>query len=93
MKEYKMSLQEAADHLGVVFQNLVKEYMESKELIRSYGPNVDELIHAYIQHVSYWVAGNLEWSFKSQRYFGTDSDEVRKSGVVKLLTKGVWSED
>ena len=84
MKTNGVTLQEAANHVGVVFESLMDTYVKNKALVRSFGPEHDANIQAYMQNVGYWVVGNLEWSFKSQRYFGSAHEEVRRTGVVKI---------
>jgi hypothetical protein len=89
MKGKGMTLQEASDHVGVVFQSLVDTYMKNKTLVRSFGPEHDAHIQTYIENVGQWAVGNLEWSFKSQRYFGPAHEEIRKTGVVRVAPRRV----
>lgn len=84
MKTQDMTLQEAANQVGVVFESLMKTYIKNKSLVRSFGPEQDAKIQEYMENVGYWAVGNLEWSFKSQRYFGPAHEEIRTTGVVKL---------
>ena len=93
MKEYNMTFQQATNHLGVEFKRLMSVFLENKKLVRSYGTDTDANVQAYLQHVGYWVKGNLEWSFRSKRYFGDKGEEIRKTGMVKLMNKSVWSEE
>lgn len=37
-----------------------------------------------------WVAGNLEWSFGTHRYFGFDNEKIRKSLLVELAPAKVF---
>ena len=89
MKANGMTLQEAANHVGVVFESLMDAYVKNKALVRSFGPEHDANIQAYMQGIGYWAVGNLEWSFKSQRYFGPAHEEVRRTGVVKIAQQRV----
>lgn len=84
MESNGLSLQEAANHVGVAFESMMKDYVKNKSLVRSFGSKHDANIQAYMENIAYWVVGNLEWSFRSKRYFGTDQETVRKTRVVKL---------
>lgn len=87
MKSKGMTLQEAADHVGLVFKSLMDDYNKYKALVRSFGPEHDANIQAYIRNIGGWVIGNLEWSFKSQRYFGPENEEIRRTRVVRISPK------
>ena len=89
MKTDGMTLQEAVNHVGEVFESLMGTYMKNKALVRSFGPEHDANIQAYMQGIGYWAVGNIEWSFKSQRYFGSAHEEVRRTGVVKIAPRRV----
>ena len=89
MKSKGVTLQEAVNHVGVEFQSLVDIYMKNKALVGSFGPEHDANIQTYIQNVGQWGVGNLEWSFKTQRYFGPAHEEIRKTGVVKIAPRRV----
>jgi inorganic triphosphatase YgiF len=88
-----MTLQEAANHLGKVFGMLMQEHLTNRSMVRSFGPQTDRQVETYLRDLSDWVVGNLEWSFASQRYFGTESDKIRKGAPVQIMTKGVWDEN
>lgn len=43
----------------------------------------------HVHAMQYWVIGNLDWSFGSQRYFGRNHQQVKESLVVKLSPRKV----
>lgn len=87
MNEKGFSLQEAVDYVAKSYTEFGDIMNEYRKRIRSYGPKADKDIQRFIDGLQQWVIGNLEWSFQSGRYFGKYSEEVRRTGVVKLETR------
>lgn len=44
-------------------------------------------IRKHIVGMEAWVAGNLDWSFGTRRYFGKDHLRVRETLVVDLYPR------
>ncbi|KAF9490782.1 terpenoid synthase [Pleurotus eryngii] len=88
MKSKAMGIQEAVDHVGVHFQQIMDIYMESKSRLPSWGPEVDANIARYVEALGHWAKGNLDWSFETQRYFGAEHLEVMATRVVTLRPHG-----
>ena len=44
------------------------------------------LVHdsKYVMGLRDWVAGNLDWSFASQRYFGKDHEATKETLMVNI---------
>ena len=84
MKTKGMFLQEAFDHIGLLSESLMTDYLKNKSLIRSYGPETDTDVQAYLRNMDDWVSGSLEWDFRSKRYFGDENEKVRVSHVVRI---------
>ena len=84
IKTKGMSLQEAFDYIGVLFESLMTGYLKDKSLVRSYDPETDADVRAYFRNMDDWVSGNLEWNFQSKRYFGDEHERVRVSHVVRI---------
>lgn len=84
MQEKHVDLQTASDQVGERFQILMNKFVEGKEKIPSWGPAVDASVAAYVQAMEHWVIGNLVWSFKTPRYFGSQHDQVKRTRVVSL---------
>ncbi|KAI9876455.1 MAG: hypothetical protein M1830_006474 [Pleopsidium flavum] len=80
-----MTQQEAYNRAG----NLLKERYRAWYIAHSempiWGEAVDYQIHKYIKGCQDTILANMNWSFKSERYFGKDNDIVRRTRVVKVL--------
>ncbi|KZT29709.1 terpenoid synthase [Neolentinus lepideus HHB14362 ss-1] len=84
MNEKNMTLQEASDYIGVHFKTLVDTFMGNKQKLRSWGAAVDRDVAEYIKGMEKWIVGNVEWSLVTQRYFGAEVAEVKRTRLVKL---------
>lgn len=60
MKENNLTLQQAADHIGVHSQQLMDDFVSAKARLPSWGLTVDGEVTRYIHGLSTWVRGNLE---------------------------------
>lgn len=83
-KEWGVGLQEAFDMAGQFFKNYVEEFVTCKELLPSWGPEVDEAVSRYITGLECLVSGGIEWCFGGPRYFGDSVEEVRRTRGVAL---------
>jgi len=84
MKEKGLNLQEAADHAGALFGDLMSRFVAERKKLPSWGPDLDRDINRYIDGISHWPVGNLYWSFESPRYFGSALEDVKRTRIVKL---------
>ncbi|TFK69425.1 terpenoid synthase [Pluteus cervinus] len=82
MKAYNVDLQAASNFVGIHFKDLMDRFLTSQANLRSFGPQTDAAIAAYIESIGYWVRGNLDWSFQTERYFGPAVAEVKKTRRV-----------
>lgn len=82
-----ISLQQAANVVGEHSVKLTKDLEDAKERLPSWGPHVDADVARYVRALEDWVIGNLEWSFKTIRYFGPTHDEIKKTRVVSLRSR------
>ena len=83
-KERGVGLQEAFDIAGQFFKNYVEEFVTCKELLPSWGSEVDEAVSRYVTGLECLVSGGIEWSFSGPRYFGDSVKEVRRTRRVAL---------
>lgn len=60
-------------------------FNSEREKIPSWGPEIDWQVAAYTQGLADWMAGNLHWSFESERYFGKTGQEVKQTRRVELI--------
>jgi len=87
MVERGVGLQEAFDSAGEYFENKIKEFLELKAKMPSWGPKIDGAVSRYVFGLECWVGGYLEWSLNSWRYFGESAEEVRRTRKVVLRQK------
>lgn len=87
MKAKRIPLQKAADTVGDHSAKLMKDLNDAKKHLPSWGAHIDANVARYIRALEDWVIGNLEWSFKTVRYFGPTHDEVKKTRTVALRSR------
>lgn len=84
MKAEGMTLQQAADRVGVVFDELVQQHIALQAQLPSWGAEIDADVRKYISAMECWSIGNLHWSFSTPRYLGAQREEARQTLVVRL---------
>ena len=83
-----MTVQEAMDYSGELCCAAVDNFKANLSLIPSFGcAKLDTDVAAYVQGVQDWIIGSFEWSFTSQRYFGSERTGIKKHRYVELLPK------
>lgn len=87
MRAQHVDLQTAADFVGYHFRTLMDKFTEGKKNLPSWGLEVDTGVQAYIQAMEHWIIGNLDWSFETKRYFGSQHDEVKRTLLVTLRSR------
>ena len=85
MSERELDLQSAIDFVGDMCKKAYDQVMENKEMLPSWGPEVDSQVKIYVDGLMDWLVGNLHWSFESERYFGKTGPEVKVTRRVRLL--------
>ena len=81
MESKGLTVQEAIDHVALIYKDCGEILTDSRSRIRSFGPEVDKAVQTYIMGMEQWVIGNLEWSLDTGRFFGK---EVRETRMVEL---------
>jgi len=84
MELHGMDVQEAVDHVADQCEALVRRFEADKELVPSFGEELDPLVTIYIEGLQHWIAGFLNWCFETERYFGKEAPDVQIHRVVKL---------
>ncbi|KAI0784176.1 isoprenoid synthase domain-containing protein [Abortiporus biennis] len=84
MQAKQVDLQTACDMVGDYFGKLMVRFIRGKKRLPSWDPKVDAIVTEYVEAMEYWVIGNLNWSFETQRYFGRFHGEVKRTLVVTL---------
>lgn len=77
-------LQGAADYVEVHFRELAAKFEDAKSRLPSFGEELDAIVDKYIMATECWIIGNMEWSFDTRRYFGSDGPKIRESLIVEL---------
>lgn len=78
------NLQEAADCAGVLFGEVMNNFISERKKLPSWGPDLDRDVGRYVDAIGNWVVGNLCWSFETVRYFGSALEDVKRTRIVKL---------
>ncbi|KAJ3828465.1 isoprenoid synthase domain-containing protein [Lentinula raphanica] len=60
MKEKNINLQAASDNVGAHFKQLMDRYVEARERLPSWGPEIDVDVSRWLAATIRWVRGNLE---------------------------------
>ncbi|THH27414.1 hypothetical protein EUX98_g6777 [Antrodiella citrinella] len=87
MKAKNLDLQGAADYVGVHFKVLMDQFLEDKKRLPSWGAEMDARVAQFVMASESWVVGNLNWSFETPRYFGSQRQKVKDTMVVTLYSK------
>jgi len=93
MNQYNWDLQQAADHVGVHFKALLDSFYADKARLPSWGPKLDPIVAKFVMAMENWFIGNCDWSFETQRYFGPQHAEIKRTRIVKLYPKRQDQED
>ncbi|KAH7305170.1 hypothetical protein BKA65DRAFT_521005 [Rhexocercosporidium sp. MPI-PUGE-AT-0058] len=80
-----MTQQEALDHAGAATVARYHEWDAVVQQIPSWGEEVDAIVRRFVEISRISVISNLDWSFKSQRYFGKKHEEVRRTRRINAI--------
>ncbi|KAI0327815.1 terpenoid synthase [Cubamyces sp. BRFM 1775] len=87
MHRHNVGLQEAVDFVGTLCKASIDRFEHDRQLIPSWGPEIDRDVAVYVRGLQNWIVGSLHWSFESTRYFGMEGASIKKHRIVKLLPK------
>lgn len=93
MRNEQLDLQGAIDRAGDMCRAAVDKYIETKVKFPSYGPNIDTQLAAFVYGLESWMIGNLNWSFVTLRYFGTEGQDIKRTRWVTLTRNRVSPGD
>jgi hypothetical protein len=85
MRQEGIDLQAAFDFVGDMCKRSIDRFSENLESLPSWGPEIDSQVRIYAHGLASWIAGSLDWSFESERYFGKDGLRVKADRTVTLL--------
>lgn len=88
MHELSVDINGAFDWATSYYRELCTSFLDIHPGgLPSFGPEVDPHVIRYVEGLAHWVRGLDEWSFETQRYFGTKGEAVKVSRRVELLPK------
>ncbi|CAE6504051.1 unnamed protein product [Rhizoctonia solani] len=91
MRNKSLDLQGAVEFVDEMIQKRIKEYIDAKSRLRSFGSDLDVHVARYIQGIEYCIQANINWSLMTPRYFGPDFARVRETRVVELMAPIIQS--
>ncbi|EPT00598.1 hypothetical protein FOMPIDRAFT_1023716 [Fomitopsis schrenkii] len=86
-KQQGLDLQSAVDFVGDLCKHSIDRFHFLRENLPSWGPEIDRDLAIYVDGLADWITGSLKWSFESERYFGKQGLEVKRTRVVTLLPR------
>ncbi|KAH9925105.1 isoprenoid synthase domain-containing protein [Fomitopsis serialis] len=90
MHDEDADVQTAADRVGSLFETLMDRFLQTQSQLPSWGSAVDQMVQKYVKALEYWIVGNIEWSFDTQRYFGPLHAEIKRTRVVPIRPRGEY---
>ena len=78
MKEHNLELKSAVDLAGQRCVECITRFEEIRQILPTWGVEVDQQVARYVQGLQDWIVGSLHWSFACGRYFGVQSEFVEK---------------
>ena len=84
MRNNGLSHQEAMDRVSELYKGCADTFPNCKSSIRSFGPQIDEMVRTYIFGLEQWVSGHNFWQISTRRFFGDETEEVKHTGIVKI---------
>lgn len=87
MHELDTDVQGALNYIGELHDRLAGAFLLTKDRLPLFDDNIDYQVQRYVHGLGNWVRANDQWSFESQRYFGTKGLEINDSRVVRFLPK------
>jgi len=79
--------QEAITWIGAWNDGIVQDFLHCKDSLSSWGEDIDSQGRQHVDGLAQWVRGNDDWSFESQRFFGTQGGEIQKTKEVRMLPR------
>ncbi|KAL5518435.1 hypothetical protein ACEPAH_117 [Sanghuangporus vaninii] len=86
MHERGLSHQDAIDEVGKLYRRCADMFLTCKAAMRSFGPEVDEVVSGYVYGIEQWIAGHNAWNLETRRFFTEQPDETRRNGIVKITS-------
>ncbi|KAF8998905.1 terpenoid synthase [Hymenopellis radicata] len=84
MKEKGLDVQGALDYIGERFQEMTKEFSELFANVPVFPGHIGTAVNVLLEGIAVAVAGQIEWCFRTERYFGKSGEEVKRRRIVEL---------
>ncbi|EHK42537.1 terpene synthase [Trichoderma atroviride IMI 206040] len=88
-----MSPQKAFNTVGKLLEQRYRRWDETEASVPSWGEKTDVQVRKYIEGIKCVVKANLNWSFKSERYLGSNPAHVRVTRVLRILAETPVSQE
>ncbi|KAL5535013.1 hypothetical protein ACEPAF_3104 [Sanghuangporus sanghuang] len=79
-----LSHQEAMNKVGELYKDGADTIVACKAVMRSFGPDIDGLVSNYVFGLEQWICGHNAWSLLTRKFFGEETEEVIRTGVMRL---------
>ena len=84
MREHNIELQSAMDLAGQRCIDCITKFEEIRQILPTWGAEVDQQVARYVQGLQNWIVGSLYWSFACRRYFGSQAESVKRGGIIRF---------
>ncbi|CAF4278743.1 unnamed protein product, partial [Adineta steineri] len=88
-----LSIQQAMDQAGQMVIDQYAEFERLRHELPSWGADIDSQVKQFVDSLANMIRGNLSWSFETQRYFGSEREEVKRTRRIKLLPPKTTVQD
>ncbi|KAL8788297.1 MAG: hypothetical protein Q9195_007353 [Heterodermia aff. obscurata] len=79
--------QEAYDRIDILYKARCRQWYLAWADVPQWGEAIDKQVQKYIHSMQALVAANLHWSFRSTRYFGEKTDQVRQTRAITVSSE------
>ncbi|CAF4010376.1 unnamed protein product, partial [Adineta steineri] len=80
-----MSIQQAMDQAGQMVIDVYADFQRLRHELPSWGADIDSQVEKFVDGLGDMISGNLCWCFETERYFGSEREEVKRTRRIKLL--------
>ncbi len=82
MKEKGLDVQGVLDYVGERFQEMTKRFMELFANVPMFPGHIGTSVNALLEGIAVGVAGQIEWCFRTERYFGNSGEDVKRTQKI-----------
>ncbi|THH19394.1 hypothetical protein EW146_g1751 [Bondarzewia mesenterica] len=87
MDELKTDIEGAMLWVAEYHTKLEEKFFENLGAVPKWGEPIDVQVNRYCDGLGNWVRANDQWSFESERYFGTKGPQIMQSRCITLMPK------